>query len=231
MTLVAIHQPNFFPWLGYFDKIVRSDLFIFMDNAQFPKKGGNWVNRVKLLVGGGGHWATVPVNRAYHGVLPISAMKIDNRTPWRDKLLKTIEMNYKSSPCYGEVFPVILPLAENPTPSLAEYNIASITALAKHLGLNTGKLILGSSLTTQGQSTDLLISMVRACGGTAYLCGGGAAYQDDEKFPVAGLQLIYQNFTHPQYPQASSTEFVPGLSIIDALMNCGFSGVRRLLGL
>ena len=48
--IVAIHQPNFFPWLGYFDKINKSDIFIFLDDVQFPKKGGNWTNRVQLMV-------------------------------------------------------------------------------------------------------------------------------------------------------------------------------------
>lgn len=229
MTLVAIHQPNFFPWLGYFDKIARSDLFILMDNAQFPKKGGTWTNRAKILVGGSEHWATIPVNRTYHGVLPISAMKIDDKLPWRDKLCKTIEMNYKQTPYYGEAFPLIQSLAENPTMNLAEFNIAAIKELMKHLHMDTGKLVMGSAVAAEGNSTDLLISMVRAVGGSAYLCGAGAGYQEDEKFPEAGLQLIYQHFRHPEYPQRNSGEFVPGLSIIDALMNCGFTGLSRLL--
>ena len=67
--VVSIHQPNFFPWLGYFEKIVRSDYFIFLDNVQFPKKGGSWTNRVKLIVSGQPKWLTANINRQYHGTL------------------------------------------------------------------------------------------------------------------------------------------------------------------
>src|SRR3989304_9812833 len=97
-VIVAIHQPNFFPWLGYFNKIVRADLFLVMDNAQFPKKGGTWCNRVKLLIGGKADWMTMPVVRSYPGVRLIKDMKIDNAMPWRAKLLKTIQNNYSRAP-------------------------------------------------------------------------------------------------------------------------------------
>ena len=66
--LVAIHQPNFLPWLGYFDKLARADVFILLDTVQFPKKAGSWMNRARLLVGGEPSWITVPVVRSYHGL-------------------------------------------------------------------------------------------------------------------------------------------------------------------
>ena len=228
--VVAIHQPNFFPWLGYFDKIARSDVFILMDNVQFPKKGGTWANRVQLLVNGQAAWVTMPIVRAYHGTRLICDMKINSSTPWRANLLKTIQMNYARAPYFEEVFPFLAELVSNPTDSLSAYNITAIRELASALGLDPSKLVLGSTLDVDGQATDLLIALTKAVGGTAYLCGGGAGgYQENDKFTEAGIELIYQNYQHPKYWQINTEDFVPGLSVIDALMNCGFEMTSTLL--
>jgi hypothetical protein len=228
--VVAVHQPNFFPWLGYFNKIARADLFLVMDNAQFPKKGGTWSNRVRLAVNGRAAWATMPIVRAYHGRRRIGEMRINNATPWRDKLLKTIQASYSRAPFFFEVFPFLAEPVNNPTDSLTEYNLSAIISLAIALQLDPAKIILGSTLNVEGDATDLLIAMTRAVGGTAYLCGGGAAgYQEDERFAAAGIRLIYQDFQHPIYPQINTHEFIPGLSIIDVLMNCGLEKTRAML--
>lgn len=229
MKLIAIHQPNFFPWLGYFDKIARSDLFIFLDSVQFPKKGGTWINRVQILINGKAAWVTVPVVRNYHGVRLIKDMKINNNTPWSRKVLKTIEYNYASAPFFQEVFPKICRLLNKPVNSISEYNIATIILLSKMLGFDTSKFVIGSTLDIEGKSTDLLISIVNALNGSAYLCGQGAkGYQDDSRFKVSGIDLIHQLFSHPTYPQAGTAKFIAGLSIIDVLMNCGFKNTRDL---
>lgn len=228
--VVAIHQPNFFPWLGYFDKIARADVFILMDNAQFPKTGGTWSNRVKLLVGGRAAWVTVPIVRTFHGTRRICEMQINDATLWRDRLEKTIRMNYARTPRFETAFALVAECLSNSTDSLSDYNIAAIRAVMAGLQLDQSKLVLGSTLNAEGNATDLLITMTKAVGGTAYLCGGGASgYQLDEKFPAAGIQLVHQRFRHPLYPQASGAEFVPGLSVIDALMHCGFESTRALI--
>lgn len=228
--IVAIHQPNFFPWLGYFSKMVLADVFIIMDNVQFPKTGGTWINRVQLLVNGQPHWVTVPVVRAYHGVRRICEMEINNSTNWSEKLLATIRVNYARTPFYNEVFSILPELINNPHKLLADYNIHIIHAIANSLDINPGKLIPSSTLEANGDATDLLIEMVKAVGGTAYLCGGGSAgYLEEEKFTQAMIELIYQDFTHPIYPQGNTSTFISGLSIIDALMNNGFMRTRDLL--
>jgi len=227
---VAIHQPNFLPWLGFFDKIRRSDVFIVMDNAQFSKTGGTWTNRVQVIVNKEPAWVTVPIVRAYHGFRSIREMRINDSPPWRAKLLRTIEMNYGRAPHFSEVAPVVREIIEHPTSDLAEYNLTAIQTLCGKLQLTT-PILVGSSLATEGRATDLLIAMVTAAEGSAYLAGGGASgYQDDGQFKQAGLELVYQDFQHPHYPQFNTDAFIPGLSIVDALMNCGFDGVRGLLG-
>lgn len=228
--VVAIHQPNFFPWLGYFNKIALSDIFVVMDNVQFPRTGGgNWLNRVQLMINGHATWFTMPVVRAFHGLRNINEMQIDNSKPWRNKLLKTIEMNYVRAPFFSSVFPVLREIISTPTNLLVEYNLSAINQLRDLFGLQS-QLILGSSLGVDGAATELLISMVRAVEGTAYLSGGGATgYQEDEQFAEAGMALVYQNFKHPKYRQTRSKEFVPGLSIIDSLMNCGLEQTKMMI--
>lgn len=227
-TVVAIHQPNFYPWLGFFDKIRRADRFIALDCVQYSK--GSWTNRVKIMVAGGPMWITVPVVRNFHGTKTIADMQIDNHLPWRAKLLKTIALNYRRAPHFEQVYKWIADLIADPTDRIVDYNMRAIRATAIALDMDDSKLVMGSSLGVDGRATSLLVSMVRAVHGDAYLAGGGAGgYQDDEMFADAGLAVKYQDFQHPVYRQFNSAEFVPGLSVVDALMNCGFQGTADLL--
>jgi hypothetical protein len=229
--LVAIHQPNFFPWLGYFDKLARCDAFVLLDNVQFPRSSrGTYVNRVRVLVNDSPRWLTVPVARKQEGTPEIRDIRISESEPWRERLQKTIHHSYRRAPHFDEVFPRIEELIGNPAERIADYNETVIRSLAADLGIDASKVVLGSSLDVEGSATDLLISITRAVGGTAYLSGGGAGgYQEDERFEQAGLELTYQDFQHPDYPQLVEPA-VPGLSVIDALMSCGFEGTAALLG-
>ncbi|MBI3741894.1 MAG: WbqC family protein [Chloroflexi bacterium] len=228
--LVAIHQPNFFPWLGYFAKIARADVFIFLDCVQFPKTGGTWTNRVQMIVGGKAAWVSVPVVRIYHGVRRIDEMHFNSATPWREHLLKVLQTNYGRAPFYEKVAPFLTELVNQPTDMIADYNMTIVRALAGKLELDNSKLVASSAIAVCGQATEMLCALVHAVGGTAYLAGGGASdYQEDALFVQNNIELIYQNFQQPVYPQFNTTEFVPGLSIVDALMNCGFQGTRALL--
>ncbi len=230
MTIVAIHQPNFFPWLGYFDKIARADVFIFLDDAQFPKTGGTWSNRVKLLVNGEARWVTAAVERAYHGTRAILDIRFSESTGWRGTLLKTLAGSYRRAACFREAMAVLEPLIIDSEAWLAAYNIHAISAIAATLGLDTTKLVRSSSLPARTQGTERLIELTKVVGGGIYMCGGGASgYQDDEAFATSGVSLRHQAFDHPTYTQAGSKEFVPGLSVIDALMNCGIQGTAGLL--
>jgi hypothetical protein len=172
----------------------------------------------------------MPVDRNYHGVRSYAEMSIDNGTSWRDKLVQTIRTNYGATAHFAKVFPSIEELIRNPTTGLTDYNLSAILYLAKALGVDTAKIVRASEIEATGTGTDLLISITKGADGTAYLCGGGASeYQEDEKFAAAGLDLIYQNFKHPVYEQANTKEFVPGLSVIDVMMNCGFEGTAALI--
>lgn len=227
--VAAIHQPNFFPWLGFFHKIIKSDRFVLLDNVQMQKKGGTYVNRVQILIAGNAQWLTVPISRSYHGVRAINAIEFDDTADWRSKILRTIQMNYARAGHFQEIYPVLAELIRQPAANLGSFNIAAITEISRLLGIDTRKFVLASSLSSEKASTDLLIDLVLMVGAKVYLCGGGAGgYQEDEKFTAAGIELRYQNFQHPIYPQPG-LEFVSGLSVIDALMHCGIEGTRALL--
>jgi hypothetical protein len=228
--VIAIHQPNFLPWLGYFNKIARADYFVFLDNAQFPKTGGTWINRVQLLINGQPAWATVPIVRSYHGLRLINEMEINNTSNWRIKILKTLQTNYSRAPFFSSVFPFISEIIEYKCDLLAEYNINAIAALVRQLNLYPEKLIKESSMEINQVATDRLIALTHELQGTAYLYGGGAGgYQENEKFKAASIRLMPQNFQHPIYHQFQVSEFFPGLSVVDALMNCGFEETRNLI--
>lgn len=229
--VVAIHQPNFFPWLGFFDKIVKSDYFVFLDHVQFPKTGGVWTNRVMFLVSGEARWVTAPIVRNYHGVRAINEMEFQSSQPWREKMIKTISINYRKAPYFEETMAFFEPLILNQENNISGYNIHAILAIAKKLGIGEDKFFRSSKLNYHGASNEMLVSLSNAVGADTYMCGGGAeGYQDEGVFKEAGVELLRQNFLHPFYQQVGASSFVKGLSIIDVFMNIGWTGAQDLLG-
>jgi hypothetical protein len=217
--VVAIHQPNFFPWLGYFDKISRSDVFIFLDDVDYPKSSksmGSWVNRVKLRIADEARWFGCPLQR-FDGARSILDVEINDSSNWRRKAIKTIQINYASAKNFNEIFPQITNLIEFESSNLAEYNINAIKHFCKLVGVTTN-MIRQSEIGASGRSTDLLVNLVQSAGGTTYLSGDGATgYQNEKRYKEIGVKLAFQNFVPTPYGDTS--EFLPGLSIIDFLMH------------
>ena len=195
--VVAIHQPNFFPWLGYFDKLERADTFVLLDTVEFSK--GSRTNRVEVLVGDEPRWITAPVQRAGIGG-PIKDVLTDTQRDWRGKIVKTLQQSYSGVEAVED-----LVLCEETR--LAAYNEHGIRQVAETLGITT-PIVRASDLRADGRATERLIAIVRAVGGSAYLAGGGAGgYQEDERFAGAGIELIPQDFAAPH-----------GLSVLHQLL-------------
>jgi hypothetical protein len=229
VTVVAIHQPTFLPWLGWWDKLTRADVFVLLDDVQFPKKGGTWINRVRLLVNGEPRWVTVPVDRAFHGMRNVREMRIDRTKPWRDALLRMLTASYGRAPHFAAVMPVVEEALAADAEGISELDEYAIRRLADSAGFDTSRLVRQSDLGITGGGTELLVDLCRAVDGDVYLSGDGSdEYLVPELFEPAGLELQYQEFSPPGYPQQGDG-YVPGLSIVDALMNCGFDGTRGLL--
>ncbi|MBM2816091.1 MAG: wbmP [Ignavibacteria bacterium] len=226
---VAIHQPNFFPWLGFFDKIARCDTFVYLDHVRM-NTNQIWTKRVKLLISGKPDWLTVPLKRAPDDEFPkIIDITIDNSKDFSIKHIRTIEQNYGKTRFFNEIFPFCLDFYNNDNPKIAERNFAFIEVICNSLNINTLRF-RSSAMELSATSTELLIEIAKRTGCDLYLCGGGASgYQEDEKFSEAGIKLVYQNFVHPEYEQYNTKEFHPGLSVLDALFNIGIEGVSELL--
>ena len=229
MTLVAIHQPNFLPWLGFFDKIAKADRFIVLDSVPLQLTGGNYTNRVRMMVNATPDWITVPLRRGHDARSRIDRAEIVRQPNWLRKTRRTIEQSYARAPFFELAMPIVDKVLDLDTVSLAEINVTGILAVADALGLSTGKIVRSSELDAEGHSSELLANLVRAVGGNAYLTGHGAGgYQENDIFESRGIEVRYQNYVPPAYPQVGAREFVPGLSAIDALMNCG-AGAARLI--
>lgn len=216
--ICAIHQPNFFPWLGYFDKLRTADIFVFLDAVDYPKSGsgmGSWSNRVRVDIQGEARWIGCNLQR-FSGALPIKDVRMSETGAWREKLLKTLQMNYRRAPNFKSAMDILEPLIMAPTDNLADFNIAAILTLSEHLEIDV-KAVRQSALSATGKATQLLINLTKEVGCDTYLCGGGAdGYQDDELFASSGLTLRYQNFRPEPYGNADT--FIAGLSVIDYLM-------------
>ena len=225
--LVAIHQPNFFPWLGYFDKIRRADAFVFLDGVDYPRSGskgmGSWTNRARIAIHGEAHWLTCPLRRMPLGT-SIKAIQINDDQPWRTKLLRTLEVTYGRSPGFKRAMDILGPLIAKEESGLAAFNIAAVTSIADYLGLSC-RFMRQTELPHHGSATELLASLAKSVGGTAYLAGGGAeGYQEDAVFAREGLGLVYQAYS-PR-PYGREDRFIRGLSVIDYLMEDGRSLVE-----
>ena len=233
MKTVAIHQPNFIPWLGYFHKIVHSDVFVLLDHVQFIKTGGSWTNRMKMFVSQDKtDFVTEPIMRNYHGLLPINEIQVnpDQWDFWKNKFFRSLQCCYGKSPYFAPVMDLVEGCFSRKPELLADFNISCIYSILDYLHLKSDHIVRSSDLDCTAHSTELLIEITRKTGCDTYLCGGGASgYQEDDMFEQAGLRLQYQNFHHPQYPQGRKVDFVPGLSILDAMFNLSAGDCAELL--
>ena len=220
--ILAAHQPQFMPWLGYFDKMLRSDMFVLLDNVQFKKN--EWQNRNRVLMNGAPTWLTVPV--LHHFGQNICEVPVNNAGDWKSKHLKTLRQCYGKTPFFKEVYEQVLGLYAAERKELCTINLDSIELLKKNLGIGT-RTVLASGLTLEGVSTARLVNLCLQMGADTYLAGtGGHDYMDLGLFQKAGIKVIFQEYKHPEYNQGGSA-FVPYLSALDLLFHCGPQKARE----
>ncbi len=231
MKLVTIHQPDFMPWLGFFNKIAKANSFIVLDHVvNNPKASEFWGRRVKMLVGNREHWMSVTLKRTSDSIFePISSMEIEENEVSKRKFLQTVELNYKKAPYFQEGFELVTNYFDAHHTNLMRRNMQFIKIVMAKLNIGT-ELYYSSELNPQGKSNEMLIDLLKRVGASTYLCGGGAAgYQNDELFNANNIHVQYNNFKHPTYPQFNNQSFIPGLSIVDAIMNIGYSNTMDLV--
>lgn len=219
--VIAIHQPNFMPWPGFFYKIKASDAFVILDDVDYQSGNATSItNRTKIKTPQGELFISVPVKK---GATLIKDVLIDNAQPWRKKMLKTIQQNYSKAPFFQEYFPQFENEINKQHTHLATLNTELIKLGCAWLDINT-PIHLSSEL---GVNTDdkneRIIEICKRLGGTTYLSGNGARkYNDEARFNANGIQLQYTSFVQRPYSQLHG-EFVPGLSVLDFVFNCGSS--------
>lgn len=226
---VAIHQPNYAPWCGFFAKLRAADVLILLDDAQLPR-GRSYVARTQVLGPVGPQWLTIPVAHsgaaAAFGLRSISQARIAD-AGWAQRHLRTLRARYGRSPFFTEVFALIAPLYETADTELAPFNERLLRTLADYLGLQR-QIVRASALACPGQGDARLVSLVQAVGGDTYVSGpSGPKYQAAEKFHAAGLKLSVRQYVPVPYPQGRQP-FVAGLSVLDALFRCGPAAVDLL---
>lgn len=211
--IATIHQPTFMPWLGFVEKIYKSDVFIVFDTSTVRKN--SVINRNKIKTSGGEIWLTVPIHSGLK--TPVMDMKIDNLQNWKEKHLKSLFFNYKKARNFNKIYPILEKIYKKNWENLVDFNLEIIKLILKEMGIKR-EIFLVSELNVRGEKNDILIDMLEKTKANAYYAGQGSrGYLDEKKFEAAGIEVIWQNFKHPSYKQLWG-EFTPNLSVIDYLM-------------
>lgn len=222
---VAIHQPQYLPWLGYFDKMDQVDAFVLLDTVQFKKN--EWQNRNRIKTATGWQYLTVPILHRFPQ--RIGEVEINNRVPWARKHLQALISNYAPAPFFDVHRPFFEEVYHREWTLLLDLNLTILAYLVEVLKIRT-KLVLASSLALPDRegATDRLIAICQALGAESYLSGvGGKNYLDLRRFEEAGIQVLFQAFQCPHYPQRFGP-FEPNLSMVDLLFNCGGDSLQIL---
>lgn len=231
--IVAAHQPNFIPWLGYFDKMRKADLFIVVDHVQMERQ--SFQNRVKIKTGQGPRWITVPVVQESRAER-ILDKRIDYSRPgrlrWSRKMLLTLKYSYQSAPYFREYEPALEEIFSARWERLRDLNLRLIEFCREALRIDT-PMVASSTLKVTGARSDMVLNICREAGADVYLAGHGASrdYLDVPAFERAGIRVAWQAFEHPRYPQSPDREtFIPNLSAFDLIFNCGPASAGILRG-
>lgn len=227
---VSIHQPHYFPWLGYFDKMAKVDAFVILDQVQFEK--GSQMIRNRVLDGNGEiKYITISgetkefMNREYRELLTKDV------SIWTNRQLNALQNYYRRAKYRNEILPIIEGFLSRDYDTICQWTCGSIELIKELLQINT-PLIYQSDVDydKENKKSDLVYAICNALGSNTYFSGRGGSmtYLDREKFAESGVNIVFQDFTHPVYPQCNTSEFVSGVSILDMLYNCGIEESRRI---
>lgn len=220
----VILQPSYLPWLGYFAQLHRSDVFIVYDNVQFDKHG--WRNRNRIKTAQGPQWLTVPVSP--HGKPTNREIAIDNKQPWRKKHLASLRQNYARAPFFKDYIGIFDEIYTRDWERLIDLNHECFMALNRALGIER-EVHFASEWQVEGDPVERLIELCRKVGANHFFEGAaGKDYIDAARFTNAGITLEFQDYCCQPYPQQHG-EFVPYLSVVDLLFNCGPKSLEILV--
>jgi hypothetical protein len=228
MNTLAIMQPYFFPYIGFWQLIRAADRFVILDDVNYINRG--WVNRNRILVNGVPTFVTVPLAHASQNK-HICDIGLQPENYWRIRLVRSIEITYRRAPYFEEVFPLIARLIAHEADGLAGYLAHQLEELSAFLGIETewvpsSRRYGNGHLTGQQRILDICI---REQASTYVNLPGGQSLYDAMTFQQSGIALRFLKPMPISYRQRAA-EFVPNLSLIDVLMENGRSGTQELLG-
>lgn len=226
---VAIMQPYLFPYLGYFNLVAASDYFVFYDDVNFIKKG--WIHRNRILVNGQEHLFTVPLKKSSQNI-SINQIVINDYIQFRADFIKKITLAYKKAPYFNQGVDYIEAVLSDNLSTINQLAIKSIIELCNRLKIKTK--FLQSSLSfaqTMGAGrVERLVSISHALCAKRYInAAGGKELYHKEEFAQSGLELKFLVPRLNEYEQNSTRNFIPGLSIIDVVMNVPLSGITNMI--
>ena len=225
---IGILQPGYLPWLGFFEQMYQSEVFVIYDDVQYDRE--SWRNRNRIKTAQGIQWLTVPVLLKFSEAPLIHEVKIDQKINWRKKHLRAIELNYAKAPYYKKYIDILAEAYSREWEYLIDVDLYFITKLAACLGLQDKLIVRSSTLNVQG---DRLERLVRICqrfqADTFYEGAAGRNYIDENYFHAQGIAVEYQDYQHPVYHQLYG-EFVPYLSVVDLLLNHGEESLAIITG-
>lgn len=222
MKKVVISQPMFAPWLGLFEQVKLTDIYVHLDDVQFPQ-GRSLTNRVQIKTPQGPKWLTVPVQ--HQGIELINNVLIDNTQNWKEKHLNIINSNYKKTPYFKEMLEIIELSYSFPTDKLSDLNIFMIEKIADYFGLHP-IFVRSSTLGITSKSTNRLLEIVKNFNGDTYITGHGARnYLDHELFENNNIKVEYMNYNRSSYPQLHG-DFDAHVSSLDLIANVGRKGEK-----
>jgi hypothetical protein len=229
--ILSVHQPQYLPWLGYFDKIAKSDRFVFLDNVQYKER--EFQNRNKIRSQKGWMWLSVPAVSGVEGKQKINQVKIDNEMPWQRKHWGSLKTAYSSSDYFKEYAVFFEETYSKKWEWFLDLNVHIITYILKELAITT-PISFASDLKITTTKTQRIIDICKKLNADTYLSGiGGKEYLEEGLFEANGIALRYQDFQHPVYRQqfmSDSKDFISHLSVVDLLFNQG-PKAREILGL
>jgi hypothetical protein len=214
--IVFVHQPEYIPWLGFFDKLARCDTFVIYDDAQYQH--GGFHNRNRIRTSRGWEWLTVPITHGHPQT--IKNVKICG-VEWKNKHLNALRLNYEKAPYFKDYYPLIEEAITFNHELLLGLNLNLIKVIAEALGIKAWMMRSSEFPYCGTEKNEKLISMCKFLGADTYLCGsGGRAYVDESMFGDANVKVQWHNYRHPTYLQRFEG-FQYSLSIVDLLFNMG----------
>jgi len=219
---VAMMQPSFLPWQGYFELVLKSDIFIILDDFQFSIQSYHQRNRLfvnKDQV----DWYSVPVKKSLSFKSPLNQVKIDEGINWREKMWKRIQMNYSKAPYYKEIAPWLEAWILKEADSISSQNTMFIQYVCSLLDYK-GEFRFSSELPSDKVRSERVEELLRWCGAKTYFSAKGSYdyMLEDGVFPLPDISVCFQDFQPVPYIQVGAKkEFIPYLSVLDVLMNIG----------